>query len=181
MNYIYHMYRLDIAIVWPSLLFPSHLTSFNNIHIPVKEVQLESVIQDIVIDLSSSFIIDTNKNEKKNNGYLWCEIFTSSPHSEVLGTPRKNIQPYHPGTFMFAAMQNLHILFIFRSVLKPDMLEGCFKEGILEIFHIIKWTSIEHWDIYKHQKIKQTLNRGYDVTELEIQIRFIRIHISYSI
>lgn len=64
--YIYHMYRLDIVIVWPSLLFPSLLTSFNNIHIPVKEVQLESVIQDIVIDLSSSFIIDTNKNEKKN-------------------------------------------------------------------------------------------------------------------
>lgn len=125
--YIYHMYRLDIVIVWPSLLFPSLLTSFNNIHIPVKEVQLESVIQDIVIDLSSSFIIDTNKNEKKNT-----DIYN---------------------------VKYLHLLPIRK-----------YSGHLGKIFDLIILV-----------KIKQTLNRGYDVTELEIQIRFIRIHISYSI
>lgn len=125
--YIYHMYRLDIVIVWPSLLFPSLLTSFNNIHIPVKEVQLESVIQDIVIDLSSSFIIDTNKNEKKNT-----DIYN---------------------------VKYLHLLPIRK-----------YSGHLGKIFDLIILV-----------KIKQTLNRGYDATELEIQIRFIRIHISYSI
>lgn len=131
--YIYHMYRLDIVIVWPSLLFPSLLTSFNNIHIPVKEVQLESVIQDIVIDLASSFIIDTNKNEKKIRIFIMWNIYIFSPFGSTWDTSEK-YSTLSSWYFHVCSNAKSTYTFYFSLCIKTWHASGVFQRGNLGNF-----------------------------------------------
>lgn len=99
------------------------------------------------------------------------DIVSPIIQSEVLGTPRRSFQQYHPSTFVSAAMQNLRRHLIFSCVLKTWQdwsYRGRLKGKILEFVHIIEWTSFEPWCIYNHRMTKKNVNQWYLWTEYSV-------------
>lgn len=63
-------------------------------------------------------------------------------------------------------------LFIISPLLKPNMLEGWFKEEMLGIFHTVELRPFELWGIYKYQIIfKKNVLQKYLGTEYSITLQ----------